>query len=144
MLFFWILFICTIIIDRLIKYWAALIFSGQKSFDILPGIFSIKNFNNNAFLFSPIDSNVIIFSLTLLLLIAIIFLGIKFGAWKTKVGLLGNALLIGGALSNLFDRLYWGYVLDYINIANFTVLNFADFAIVAGLIILLIIITKKK
>lgn len=51
---------------------------------------------------------------------------------------LGLALIAGGALGNLIDRLarepgFWfGHVVDYISIGNFAVFNFADIAINVG------------
>lgn len=47
------------------------------------------------------------------------------------------ALLLGGAFGNVIDRLRFGAVFDYLNIAPFVgFLNFADLAIGAGLILL--------
>lgn len=45
---------------------------------------------------------------------------------------LGGALLLGGALGNLIDRLRWGYVLDFLELPSFPVFNAADSAIVLG------------
>jgi signal peptidase II len=48
------------------------------------------------------------------------------------------ALLLGGAFGNVIDRLRFGAVFDYLNIAPFVgFLNFADLAIGAGLIVLI-------
>ena len=44
-------------------------------------------------------------------------------------------LVIWGAFSNLYDRLYRGYVVDYIHIGPLPVMNISDIAIVAGLIV---------
>ncbi|MBO4373662.1 MAG: signal peptidase II [Lachnospiraceae bacterium] len=41
------------------------------------------------------------------------------------------ALILGGALSNTYERVFKGYVTDYIKIGN-TVYNISDFAIFAG------------
>ncbi|CZF84788.1 Lipoprotein signal peptidase [Grimontia celer] len=60
------------------------------------------------------------------------------------------ALVIGGAIGNLFDRLVHGYVVDfldfYIGNNHWPAFNFADTAIVigAGLIVLESIIASKK
>lgn len=49
------------------------------------------------------------------------------------------ALLLGGAFGNVIDRLRFGAVFDYLNIAPFVgFLNFADLAIGAGLIVLVL------
>ncbi len=54
-----------------------------------------------------------------------------FGRWR-RLGSVGGALLLGGAVGNLVDRLRWGYVLDYLEISSFPVFNVADTAIVLG------------
>ena len=55
--------------------------------------------------------------------------------WQIALG-----LQLGGAIGNLLDRINpnVGYVVDFIWIGNFPVFNLADFAIVAGAIVMLI------
>jgi signal peptidase II len=54
----------------------------------------------------------------------------------------GVALLIGGAIGNLIDRLAFGYVLDFIDIGlgnlRFWTFNIADAGISLGIVILLV------
>jgi len=55
--------------------------------------------------------------------------------WRTA---LPFALIIGGALGNLYDRLRWGHVVDFVDVYigpyNYPAFNLADAAIVAGAI----------
>lgn len=57
---------------------------------------------------------------------------------RDKWEALGIALIAGGALGNLIDRLFrdpgfwFGHVVDYISIGNFAVFNFADICINVG------------
>lgn len=59
------------------------------------------------------------------------------GAWAQRVGF---GLLMGGALGNVFDRVQYGHVVDFINYripgVFSNVSNLADHAIVAGVLIL--------
>lgn len=61
---------------------------------------------------------------------------------------LGLALILGGALGNLFDRLRFGYVIDFLDFywANwhFPAFNLADSAITCGAVILLLTLWQKK
>lgn len=49
-------------------------------------------------------------------------------------------LIVGGCIGNLFDRLIFGYVRDFINFdfMDFPVFNFADIALTFGVIIMVI------
>ena len=50
-------------------------------------------------------------------------------------------LIVAGASSNIFDRLYFGSVTDFINL-GITTTNFADVAIIIGIALLLVKITN--
>ena len=49
-----------------------------------------------------------------------------------------------GAISNLLDRLLFGYVVDYIDVPWFTVFNIADVMITGGVLVLVSFIFLKK
>jgi len=49
-----------------------------------------------------------------------------------------------GAVSNLFDRVKYGYVIDYLDLKYFTVFNLADVMIVASVFIFYFIYIKNK
>ncbi|NTW22479.1 signal peptidase II [Candidatus Falkowbacteria bacterium] len=53
-------------------------------------------------------------------------------------------LIIGGSISNLFDRLRYGFVVDYLEVAYFSILNVADMMIFCGVLWLLILFHKKR
>jgi signal peptidase II len=44
----------------------------------------------------------------------------------------GAALLLGGAMGNLWDRIWYGYVIDFLDFRIWPVFNVADIAIVCG------------
>lgn len=50
---------------------------------------------------------------------------------------LGLALILGGAIGNLIDRLRWGYVVDFIDLRIWPVFNVADSCITIGIGLLL-------
>jgi signal peptidase II len=52
--------------------------------------------------------------------------------------------IILGASSNLFDRLKYGYVIDYISLKWFTIFNIADIMIVCAIFYLLLAEYKNK
>ena len=63
----------------------------------------------------------------------ILFAGHRFGTtWYRQVTL---GLVLGGAISNGVDRLFQGYVVDFINFHWWPVFNVADSAIVIGIVV---------
>jgi signal peptidase II len=63
------------------------------------------------------------------------FMSVPMEDWLLRLAL---ALLLGGALGNLVDRLTQGYVTDFISVGNFPVFNIADSGITLGVIALAI------
>jgi hypothetical protein len=56
---------------------------------------------------------------------------------RTRSGMVAAALVLGGALGNLIDRIRLQYVIDYLDIRVWPVFNIADAAIVVGVATLL-------
>lgn len=58
------------------------------------------------------------------------------------------ALLLGGALGNLYDRIIYGYVVDFVhfhwNDRSFAIFNLADTSITLGAFMLIIDIFRRK
>ena len=57
---------------------------------------------------------------------------------KKRRGYLPLTLILAGGLSNLFDRLYFGYIRDFIDLKIWPVFNLADVAICLGVGMILI------
>lgn len=51
---------------------------------------------------------------------------------KSKLFFVACGLIMGGALSNLYDRIFLGFVVDYIDIRIWPVFNIADSCICCG------------
>ena len=53
-------------------------------------------------------------------------------------------IIMGGAIGNLANRIWLGYVIDFIYLKPFPVFNFADLGITLGLLTLFLITLKKS
>ena len=84
----------------------------------------------------------IIFSIIVILIIAYIILRDK------NSGYIAFSLILSGAIGNLYDRITFGYVIDFIELhyKNFywPIFNVADIAITIGVILLLYSMTLKN
>lgn len=131
--------VITIIIDQLIKLFIKT--NITKDIVIIPKIFKITNVINTGAAFSILKNNN-----TLLILITIIILVLlNYYIKKNNIenDYLELGIILGGIVGNLFDRLLYNGVIDYIEISNFPVFNLADSLIVLGIILLIIKEFKK-
>ena len=69
---------------------------------------------------------------------------------SSKWEALGVAMIAGGALGNLIDRLFrdpgfwFGHVVDYISVGSFAVFNIADAAITCGVVLFIITMVLEE
>ncbi len=61
---------------------------------------------------------------------------------NTLIEKISYAMILGGAIGNFFDRIYYGYVIDFIDVNifgyDYPIFNLADSFIVIGVILLLL------
>lgn len=81
-----------------------------------------------------------IFAVAILLGIFVVFFFRSSNIWQNHSGFY---LIVGGALSNLLDRIPDGVVTDFIDL-GVSVLNLADIAILGGIVLLLVDIPGVK
>jgi signal peptidase II len=80
-----------------------------------------------------------------LFFLAVYFIFLHKQAFSLNFLFLGLSLIMGGALSNISDRFFFGCVLDYISIFKnfFPIFNVADVGISSGLLFILFSLTRK-
>ena len=111
--------------------------------DRLTSFFRVSHIENNGGAFGLFgDANAI---LAVSAVIAILVLGVYYlfpvvDHWVTRLGL---ALILGGAVGNLLDRVYQGSVTDFINFNEFPAFNVADAGINIGVFLILIILVVR-
>jgi signal peptidase II len=81
--------------------------------------------------------------ISIIVIIAVIYFHYKIPAKSTMLQI-GLAYILGGSLGNLIDRLFRGYVIDYINFTFWPVFNFADIMINLGVLLIIIQIFIKE
>jgi len=128
-----------VIIDQIIKYFVSAYLQPVGSVSVIDNLFSLTYVENKGVAFGMFsDMRWIFVALTSVLLAIIIFYMFKKRP-KGKFFYICAALIIGGGIGNLIDRIFYGYVIDYLSLSFFPpVCNFADYCITAGTIMLVI------
>ena len=109
--------------------------------------------NSGAFLgmgsgFSPIMKSVFLIILPIIVLISIIVY-VYMDKEIDKISLIGFSIIIGGGIGNIFDRIIYGSVTDFLfidlgGIFKTGIFNIADLAVTTGMILILLMSFKNK
>lgn len=98
----------------------------------------LESMRNSGFVFSlPLPASLIVI-VTLAVLIAVAWLYVQVIVRDARSELVSFILIFGGAFSNLYERIKFGFVWDYFNIQVFGlrgVWNLADALILAGMLV---------
>lgn len=131
-----------ILIDQIVK--GIIISHGDLNFRLIPGILKLSYVENTGGAYGlGADSILVLIGINLLLVIFITRYIVKNYKTLDKNLATGLLLILSGGISNLIDRLFRGYVTDYLDVTemlNFPVFNIADSCIVIGVIIMIITI----
>ena len=109
------------------------------SVGFIPGILNLTYSENRGVAFGWFQNGTVFFAITtgIVIVVAAIFLVKNYK--KSKLFSVALALIIGGGLGNLFERVIYGYVTDYLSLTFFPpVCNLADYCITAGTVCLIV------
>lgn len=136
-----------IVLDQISKYLAEHYLS-QNILTIIPNTFTLQLAHNEGIAFSLPLPPFIIITLTLVVCIYLIYEIFKPSEAQTpkKLSLfftqnltqISSILILGGAVGNLIDRLWHGYVIDMFSLQYFAIFNLADTWITLGVTLLLL------
>ena len=135
----WIVICAVIAADLISKHMIAA--SGITDIVLIPGFFHITYAENTGMAWSLLSGQT-----GLLALISAVAIGVMLRYLLVnkpdKLTSFALALMIGGAAGNLYDRLFLGYVSDFLNFYifgyDFPVFNIADAALCIGVFLLVI------
>ena len=126
-------------VDQLIKYFVFNFLKPVGSVDVIPGLFSLDYVENKGAAFGMMANMRWVFIVFTIVVIAIILYVVFKKKITNKLFIASAILLIGGGIGNLIDRIFLGFVIDYLSISFFPpVCNFADYCITIGTVLLLV------
>lgn len=129
-----------VIADQLTKYF----FMVEKPVELIRNFLYIKSVHNTGMAFGMMqDQNMVLIWLTLVFIGIIVYYSDEVAETKQLAILAG--LITGGAIGNLIDRIFLGFVRDFIAFSFWPAFNVADAALTIGAIgIVILLLLKKK
>jgi lipoprotein signal peptidase len=122
------LFFCLLLADRFLKMVAL----GGRRVPGWPGTLSFELFRNTGIAFSLPFSGPIVWLLSVAILAAVGLMAVRDFKAKRYDRAEAVCLFVFGACSNLFDRIAYGFTVDYFIFFSRSAVNVADGMIVAG------------
>ena len=144
----------SIILDQISKIWVRNNFESYIENSIIGDVFKlIKVENTGAFLGMGSELSEIPRVLLLIVLPIIVLISITIYTYidksLDKISIIGFSLIIGGGIGNIFDRIVYGSVTDFLyldfgGIFKTGIFNIADLSVTTGMILILISSFKKN
>jgi signal peptidase II len=138
-----------LLLDRLSKIWALGALKENSAVILIKDFFGLEYLENRGAAFGILQNKLILLALVTLLVISGMIYYIIAYKPKSKLIRISFALIISGALGNLYDRLFYKYVVDFIlihykDVYYFPTFNIADMLVVLGTFVLMISILKGE
>jgi signal peptidase II len=134
------------LLDQVSKWLANAYLNPAHPLPIIPNIFQLTLAYNTGAAFSMFHNQpMLLTGFTSLVFLALLAYGLSRRTFM-KGELLAMALILGGALGNLLDRVLLGHVTDYFDLVaiHYPVFNVADSFIFCGVILLMVIQFKAQ
>ena len=118
-----------------------------ESVAVIPTFFQLTYVRNTGAAWSIFEGSRVFLILVSFVAIMLIYWFLVKDKKIEKIEEIGYGILLGGILGNLIDRIFLGYVIDFIHFRiinyNFPVFNVADIGIVIGMFIVIFIMLKE-
>ena len=121
-------------VDQLVKYLVMTRIPLGEHVPFLPYILDLTYVTNTGAAFSIFSDHTWALALVSLVMSIVLAAALWKGLFKHPLGKLTITLLLAGAVGNLIDRAFRGFVVDMFNVLfmNFAVFNVADICVVVG------------
>ncbi len=122
---------CIFVLDRLFKIWFR-----DVDIALIPGVLALRSAKNTGMAMGLFSGNAALLLVASVVVVALcLFLLRKYRV--SGLARLSLSLIAGGALGNMVDRLFLGYVIDMIDVEciRFYIFNVADIGVVCGAVL---------
>jgi len=152
-IFYFLFILILLTADQLTKVIVAQKIPFLNSKSVIPGFFNLTHIRNRGAIFgffSQSGSQLIYVMLTLASLVALVFVVFYFFKTPTseRLMIISLSLILAGALGNLIDRIFRGYVVDFLDFYvkkwHWPSFNIADASITIGAIFIIFIFFFRR
>lgn len=139
--------VISLFIDQITKILIGTFFGLDEKVIIIKNFFAIHFINNYGAAWSILNNHVdfLIFASIVSLIIIYRYM---YNFKTNRRNNIAFGLIIGGIVGNLIDRVFLGYVRDFLSFKiinyNYPIFNFADAFIVIGILLLIVAVMKKE
>ena len=149
-----ILIVVSILLDQLSKFLIRQNVDQYSEIKLIGDYFILTNVENSgAFLGMGSDFSPFVKTIFLLILPVIVLICIMVYVYRDKqidkISLIGFCFIIGGGIANIYDRILYGSVTDFLfidlgGIFKTGIFNIADLSVTTGMILILLMSFKSK
>ena len=121
-------------LDQLVKYLVSTYIPVGGSVPFLPYIMDLTYVKNTGCAFSLLEEHTWLLTIISAIMSVVLAVALAKGFFKHPLGKITLSLLLAGAVGNLIDRAFYGYVIDMFRtlFMEFAVFNVADICVVVG------------
>lgn len=134
-----------VIVDQLIKIIIDLWLVPQGEVVVIDGLFSLAYVENTGAAWGALEGKRWLLVVIAAVAVAVIIYMLSKGKIKGVCYKVATVMLLAGGIGNLIDRVFRGYVIDYIRtlFIDFPVYNFADILITVGAVFLIVKLVQE-
>ncbi|WP_448783477.1 signal peptidase II [Blautia sp.] len=135
------------LLDQVSKHLVLTYLKGENDISLIPGVLQLRYIENRGMAFGLFEGKIPVFVI-LCLLFFCLFVYVYARIPRTRYYLplaVTSVIMVSGALGNFIDRVFRGYVVDFIyfSLIDFPVFNMADIYVVCSGILLVLLVCFK-
>ncbi|MGN0448631.1 MAG: signal peptidase II [Acutalibacteraceae bacterium] len=117
-----------IALDQIIKYFVVLKLKAREPFVVIKDVLQFRYLENDGAMMGFMQGKTAIMTVFAVICVIAMLVVIFSGLIKDKVNYFCTILMIAGGVGNIIDRIFRGFVVDFIEVlfVDFYVFNFAD------------------
>lgn len=134
MLLFLLLVIGTVVLDQLTKYWVLQALVSIETYKLWPNVLHFTYVENRGAAFGMLADHRWVFMVISTVAIVALVVYMSVARPKSRFEIVSLAFIAGGGIGNMIDRIFRGFVVDFIDVTciNFYVFNVADSFVCIG------------